>query len=181
MDYYLLNAYVVLAQDLAHSEACKFWSLVWPREVVGLSQEFSSLRSVTWKSVYYKRTQNLYAVEQNCSRSWKKPEFSMGWRGLRLCPKHGACLEQHRHRCLRPGPFVFSGVGPLDQPGEAPTPLLGAAAWFVSLGCAGSWWLGTDRLQLWREGPPALVEHRRLMVVASPAVEHGLSSCAARA
>ena len=69
MDYYLLNAYVVLAQDLAHSEACTFWSLVCPREVVGLSQEFSSLRSVTWKSVYYKRTQNLYAVEQNCSRS----------------------------------------------------------------------------------------------------------------
>lgn len=26
LDYYLLNAYVMLAQDLAHSEACKFWS-----------------------------------------------------------------------------------------------------------------------------------------------------------
>lgn len=53
-DYYLLNAGVVLAQDLAHSEACKFWSPVGPREAVDLSQEFSSPRSVTLKSVYCK-------------------------------------------------------------------------------------------------------------------------------
>ena len=58
MDYDLLNACVALAQELAHSEACAFWSPLGPREAVDLSQEFFSPCSITLKCVSCRRTQN---------------------------------------------------------------------------------------------------------------------------
>ena len=128
--------------------------------------------SVTLKCVSYKRTQTCTLWRKtvtDCEKTWILNGPT--WARQTACPKH-------RRRCLRPGAPCLFCPWTLCQPDEAPAPLLGAVAWFVCLGCAGSWWPGTDLLQMWQEGPPSLAEHR-LLVVASPAGEHGLRSCGA--
>lgn len=69
MDYDLLNACVALAQELAHSEACAFWSPLGPREAVDLSQQgvFFSLFHYSEMRILQTNTK-LYAVEKNCNR-----------------------------------------------------------------------------------------------------------------
>ena len=66
MDYDLLNACVALAQELAHSEACAFWSPLGPREAVDLSQQgvFFSLFHYSEMRILQTNTK-LYAVEKN--------------------------------------------------------------------------------------------------------------------
>lgn len=109
MDYYLLNACVMLAQELAYSEACKFWSPLEPREAADLSQEFFFSLFCYSEMCILQTNTKLYAAEKNCNRSWKN--LNSQWADVDSLD----CVSQAQTQVPPPrGPLSFLPMDPVS-------------------------------------------------------------------